>query len=161
MTPSLAASPPPQVTTPPPAPPEPDRIVECGFCHVLGPSSLIPGAGGEYRCTEIEECVQRYLAEGRPRPLLSAAELTAAVPAEALEPLPEPELPPVQEAALAAFEAAHAEDAAETLSEGAAPEAGITPGPPLPDQPANETAEPAPVVAEDAAEDAPEGEVAE
>ena len=96
------------------ADPEPDTIVECGFCHVTGPSSLIPENAGVRRCfPDIDGCVQRSLQEGRPRPLLSSAELlAAAAPAEALVPLP-----PAQEEALAAFNEAHDEHDAETLSE--------------------------------------------
>jgi hypothetical protein len=96
------------------ADPEPDTIVECGFCHVTGPSSLIPENAGVRRCVpDIDGCVQRSLQEGRPRPLLSSAELlAAAAPAEALTPLP-----PAQEQALAAFNEAHDEHDAETLSE--------------------------------------------
>ena len=96
------------------ADPEPDIIVECGFCHVTGPSSLIPENAGVRRCfPDIDGCVQRSLQEGRPRPLLSSAELlAAAAPAEALVPLP-----PAQEEALAAFNEAHDEHDAETLSE--------------------------------------------
>jgi hypothetical protein len=110
----------------PEAPAEPDRIVVCGFCHVSGLSSQIPELAGLRRCGDIDGCVQRSLQEGRPRPLLSAEELVAAVPAEMLAPLPAqeaaetpPVLAPAQEAALAAFEAAHAEEDAA---------AGQTPG---------------------------------
>ena len=116
---SPAASLPLQVTAPVPAhvrwpEPEPDKIVECGFCHVSGPSSLIPEAAGLRRCfPDIDGCVQRSLQEGRPRPLLSSAELlAAAAPAEPLTPLP-----PAQEEALAAFNEAHDEHDADARSE--------------------------------------------
>jgi hypothetical protein len=92
----------------PEAPPEPDRIVECGFCHVSGLSSQMASiGGGQYRCARADgdACVRRYVryceTGGRPAPLLSSAELVAAVPAETLPPLPvaEPEPGPVDVAA--------------------------------------------------------------
>lgn len=82
------------------AEPEPDKIVECGFCRVSGLSSQIPEVAGMRRCwPDIGGCVQRdavYRDSGhKPPPLLSVEELRAAVPAEALEPLaaagPEPD----------------------------------------------------------------------
>ena len=126
MTPSLAASLPLSSTAPQPArPPEPDKIVECGFCHVSGLSSQMTSiGGGQYRCDLVlsgHECVQRNIrwreTGAKPAPLLSSAELMAAAP---LEPLPEPEtpvLPPVQEAALERFESAHAAQAAAEAGE--------------------------------------------
>jgi hypothetical protein len=67
-----------------------DKVVECGFCRVSGLSSQIPEtAGGEHRCSGIDECVQRsieYYANGgqQPRPLVT-------FPVTALEPLPKRE----------------------------------------------------------------------
>lgn len=121
------------------ADPEPDIIVECGFCHVTGPSSLIPEAGGMRRCfPDIDGCVRRSLQEGRPRPLLSSAELlAAAAPAEPLEPLP-----PERERALQRFnEATDAQDAAEA---GENPSEG---------EEAAQDGEPAPVADEDVTPD--------
>jgi hypothetical protein len=91
----------------PEAPAGPDRIVVCGFCHVSGLSSQIPELAGLRRCGDIDGCVQRSLQEGRPRPLLSAEELVAAVPAEMLDPLPvaEPEPQTDAEADAAQFSA--------------------------------------------------------
>jgi hypothetical protein len=118
-------------------PAEPDKIVECGFCHVSGLSSLIPEKAGLRRCTDIDGCVQRSLQQGRPPPLLSSAELLGAIPAEELAPLPA-----AQEVALENFQAAHDEqdaaEAGEDLSE---------------DGEASEAADPAPVAAEDATPD--------
>ena len=97
------------------AEPEPDKIVECGFCHVSGLSSQMTQiGGGQFRCDLRRpdcECVQRNIrwreTGARPAPILSSP----------LEPLPEPEppvLPAAQEAALAAFnEASDEQDAAE------------------------------------------------
>ena len=95
------------------AEPEPDKIVECGFCHVSGLSSQMTSiGGGQFRCDLRRpdcECVQRNIrwreTGAKPAPILSSP----------LESLPEPEapvLPPAQEEALAAFEQAHAEQAA-------------------------------------------------
>jgi hypothetical protein len=159
MPPQPAASLPLHITEPalPPAPPEPDKIVECGFCHVSGLSSQMTDIGGDqYRCDILVPapdgvgCVQRNIrwreTGSKPAPLLSSAELMAA---SALEPLPEPEapvLPPVQEEALENFQAAHdAQDAAEageTRSE---------------DDGAAEDGEPAPV-ADESEPDGGEGE---
>jgi hypothetical protein len=167
LQPSLAASSPqppsplgayPGVPQPAAEPPEPDRIVECGFCHVSALSSQMASLGaGQYRCARADgdDCVRRYVrwreTGAKSAPLLSSAELVAAVPAEALAPLPEPILPAAQEAALAAFNEAHdQEDAAEseTLSEDdESPEAAAEP-------PAG-TTEPAPVAAGDETPDSP------
>jgi hypothetical protein len=117
------------------AEPEPDKVVECGFCHVSGLASQIPEtAGGEHRCSDIEECVQRDIRRrengGQPRPLMT-------FPATALEPLPkrepaapvaEPEPQPVPsdeviDAHLARFNAlSDAQDEAEKAA--GEPEAG-------------------------------------
>jgi hypothetical protein len=124
----------------PPGPdPEPGKIVECGFCRVTGPSSLIPEKAGLRRCyPDIDGCVQRSLAGVRPQTLLSSAELVMAVAAGDLEPLPE-----AQERALAAFnEATDAQDAAEgkDLSEDEEPQQAAEEAP-------AEAAEPAPAEA--------------
>lgn len=77
-------------------PPEPVKLVQCGFCRGLGLSSEIPGiGGGEYRCSGIDGCVQRYLSG----------------PGAKLHPGPDagPALPEAQEEALAAFNEAHDE----------------------------------------------------
>jgi hypothetical protein len=135
----------------PPGPdPEPGKIVECGFCHVTGPSSLIPEKAGLRRCyPDIDGCVQRSLAGVRPQTLLSSAELVMAVAAGDLEPLPA-----AQERALAAFnEATDAQDAAEgkdlSEDEPAAP-AGAEAAEPS-DDAAPVAAEPAPEPHEDVA----------
>ncbi len=109
------------------ADPEPDTIVECGFCHVSGLSSQMTDiGGGQYRCDILVPapdgigCVQRNIrwreTGAKGAPLLSSAELMAAA---SLEPLPEPEpaLPPAQEQALAAFNEAHDEHDADARSE--------------------------------------------
>jgi hypothetical protein len=147
MPPQPAASLPLHITEPalPPAPPEPDKIVECGFCHVSGLSSQMTDiGGGQYRCDLVlngHECVQRNIrwreTGAKGAPLLSSAELLAAAPAEALAPLP-----PAQEEALQRFnEATDAQDAAE---------AGEDRGE---DDKAAEDGEPAPVADEDATPD--------
>ena len=119
--PYLPASP---VQAPPrSAPPEPVKPVQCGFCHVLGLSSEIPGiGGGEYRCSDIETCTQRWIGGARALPMP--------------EP-PLPVLPKHQEEAMATFMAAHdeenareAEAAPETCPAG--PEPGMTPNPSAP-----------------------------
>jgi hypothetical protein len=149
---SPAASLPLHITepAPPPAPPEPDKIVECGFCHVSGLSSQMTAiGGGQFRCDLVlngHECVQRNIrwreTGAKGAPLLSSAEMVAAAPAEALAPLP-----PAQEEALQRFnEATDAQDAAEagedrSEDDGAAEDAG-----------------PAPVAAEDGIPDGGEGE---
>lgn len=112
MQPQPAASLPLSVTAPAPvpAPLGPDEIVQCGNCQAIGPESMIPDVPTRGpRCADTDACTKRWY-DGRP---VSLVPLTA----EALEPLPDPEpvLPPVQETALANFEAAHAEqEAAET-----------------------------------------------
>jgi hypothetical protein len=104
LQPSLAASLPqppsplgayPGVRQAPAEPPEPDRIVECGFCHVSALSSQMASiGGGQYRCARADgdDCVRRYVrwreTGAKSAPLLSSAELVAAVPAPPLEPLP-------------------------------------------------------------------------
>ena len=112
------------------AEPEPDKIVECGFCHVSGLSSQMTQiGGGQFRCDLRRpdcECVQRNIrwreTGAKPAPILSSP----------LEPPPEPEppvLPPAQEEALAAFEQAHAEQAAaegKERSEDAEPDEAVT-----------------------------------
>lgn len=97
---------------PPAAPPEPEKTVQCGWCQAIGPSSLIPEVPTRGpRCADHDACTSRWVA-GRPVSLLPHE-------AEPLEPLPV--LPPAQEEALAAFEAAHDEEntaeAGEDLSE--------------------------------------------
>lgn len=167
------------------AEPEPDKIVECGFCHVSGLSSQMTSiGGGQFRCDLRRpdcECVQRNIrwreTGAKPAPILSSP----------LESLPEPEapvLPPAQEEALAAFESAHAEQAAaegKERSEDEEPDEAVTEPPAVTAEPAEDDGRswldkladaslraaeakfgpmpPAPVAAEDVAEDAPEGEV--
>lgn len=170
---SFAASLPLHITEPAPAPapetpPEPDKIAECGFCHVSGLSSQIPEAAGLRRCwPDIDGCVQREvtfrLTGARPRPLLSAAEMVTAIAAGELEPLPEDEttvLPAVAEAG--------PEDAADAAQEASTEAlARWAPGQDLSEdegpredaaEPPADTTEPAPG-AEAEAEPAPEGEV--
>jgi hypothetical protein len=154
---------------------EPGKVVECGFCHVSGLSSQIPAIAGLRRCTEIDECVQREIkyatSGGQPRPLINFSATPEPLPkrepapaGSTAEPLPEPEeeplpeLPPVQEAALVAFNRDHDEqDAAEKAA--GEPEAA---GPAEPgtedEEPAQDSApvpvaepEPASPVAEDSA----------
>jgi hypothetical protein len=165
----------------PGAPAALDKIVTCGFCHVDGLASQMTGiGGGQYRCDIRRpdcDCVQRYLrweqTGAKPAPILSSAELVAAVPPPPLEPLPKreprpaadaepvPALPPAQEAALTAFEDAHAEqDAAEagqTRTEDEEPAQAVT-EPPASD---GDGAEPdaAPVLAEGSAPAGTPGEV--
>jgi hypothetical protein len=115
MPPQPAASLPLHITepAPPPAPPEPDEIVQCGYCQAIGPSSLIPDVPTRGpRCADTDACTKRWY-DGKPVSLVPHA-------TSPLEPLPDPEpdaepaLPPEQEAALAAFHARHDEqDAAE------------------------------------------------
>jgi hypothetical protein len=150
MTPSLAASLPLSSTTPPARPPAPDKIVECGFCGVSGLSSQMTSiGGGQFRCDLVlsgHECVQRNIrwreTGAKPAPLLSSAELMGAVPAEELAPLP-----PAQEEALAAFEAAHDQQDAAEAGEDRSEDEGVA-----------GDGEPAPVAAEDATPDGGEGE---
>ena len=144
-----------RASTAPPPPAEPDRIVECGFCHVSGLSSQMTSiGGGQFRCDLRRpdcECVQRNIrwreTGARPAPILSSP----------LESLPEPEapvLPPAQEEALAAFnEATDAQDAAEGKdgSEDEVPDEAVS-------EPPAGTTEPAPVAAETGPEEGGEGE---
>ncbi len=180
-----ASMPPQSFAVAAPAPAEPDKIVECGFCHVSRPASQMTGiGGGQYRCDirrpESDGCVQRYIrwreTGAKPAPILSSP----------LESLPEPEapvLPPAQEEALAAVEQAHAEQAAaegKERSEDAEPDEADTKPPAVTAEPAEDDGRswldkladaslraaeakfrpmpPAPVAAEDAA---PEDEVQE
>ena len=121
---------------------EPLRTLQCGFCHVIGPSSLISDIAGQIRCNDDQACVQRWAEGGQPRPLVpfSAPLVTVSVVAPEPAPQPEPEdappeLPPAQEAALVRFNAATDEqDAAEKAAR--EPEAGE------PAEPVTEDAEP-------------------
>lgn len=93
-------------------PADPYRQVQCTFCGAIGLAADMPDHGRGPRCyPDTEGCGHRWAA-GKPVSLLPHG-------AEPLEPLPEPEpaLPPAQEEALAAFNEAHDEHDAETLSE--------------------------------------------
>lgn len=84
---SFAASLPLHITEPAPAPapetpPEPEKIVRCGNCNAMGPSSLIPDIPTRGpRCADHDACTDRWYT-GKPVSLLPHV-------AEALEPLPE------------------------------------------------------------------------
>ena len=162
-------------------PADPYRQVQCTFCGAIGLAADMPDHGRGPRCyPDTEGCGHRWAA-GKPVSLLPPrAEALRQLPTVGeirpligLPPEPAPVLPPAQEAALAAFEAAHDEAAAaegKDLSEAPAPatpvgaeapDSNTEPEPVGPEsaaEPPADTAEPAPVAAEPEPQDGGEGE---
>lgn len=102
---------------------EPDPDVQCEYCKVIGPSSVIPDFGRGHMCrtADIDACTQRYLAGALPQEMPQAIG----------------EMDEDAEQHMAAFNEAHdeedareAEAAPETCPAG--PEPGMTPNPSAP-----------------------------